>query len=53
MGSTVVEAAGPSDTVNFRQLLNRRAAAAGIGHVRPHQLRRTMTHPCLANGQIQ
>lgn len=28
----------------LRQLLNRRAATAGSGHVHPHQFRHTMAH---------
>lgn len=35
----------------LRQILNRRAAAAGIGHVHPHQFRHTMAHRWLADGQ--
>jgi site-specific recombinase XerD len=32
------------------QMLERRAAAAGIGHIHPHQLRHTSAHNWLANG---
>jgi site-specific recombinase XerD len=42
---------GPLGQAGLRQLLNRRAAAAGIGHVHPHQFRHTMAHRWLADGQ--
>jgi integrase len=42
---------GPLVQAGLRQLLNRRAAAAGIGHVHPHQFRHTMAHRWLADGQ--
>jgi integrase len=43
--------AGSSDKPDFGQLLNRRAATAGIGHVHPHQFRHTMAQHWLAEGQ--
>lgn len=42
---------GPLGQAGLRQLLNRRAATAGIGHVHPHQFRHTMAHRWLADGQ--
>ncbi|MGH7745379.1 MAG: tyrosine-type recombinase/integrase [Candidatus Dormibacteria bacterium] len=42
---------GPLAQAGLRQVLNRRAAAAGIGHVHPHQFRHTMAHRWLADGQ--
>jgi integrase len=33
-----------------RQMLEKRAAAAGIAHVHPHQLRHTFAHAWLADG---
>jgi site-specific recombinase XerD len=42
---------GPLGQAGLRQLLNRRATAAGIGHVHPHQFRHTMAHRWLADGQ--
>lgn len=42
---------GPLGQAGLRQILNRRAAAAGIGHVHPHQFRHTMAHRWLADGQ--
>ena len=42
---------GPLRQAGLRQLLNRRAATAGIGHVHPHQFRHTMAHRWLADGQ--
>ena len=32
------------------QMLKKRAHAAGVGHVHPHQLRHTFAHTFLANG---
>jgi site-specific recombinase XerD len=32
------------------QMINRRALAAGLGHVHPHQFRHTFAHTMLANG---
>ncbi|HEX2275160.1 MAG TPA: tyrosine-type recombinase/integrase [Acidimicrobiales bacterium] len=34
----------------LRQMVERRAAAAGLGHIRPHQLRHTFAHTWLAQG---
>ncbi|GAB4587845.1 tyrosine-type recombinase/integrase [Nocardia sp. IFM 10818] len=34
----------------IRQMLERRAAAAGIGHIHPHQFRHWFAHTWLANG---
>lgn len=42
---------GPLGQAGLRQVLNRRAATAGIGHVHPHQFRHTMAHRWLADGQ--
>ena len=33
-----------------RQLVERRAAEAGLGHIHPHQLRHTFAHAWLADG---
>lgn len=46
-----IGARGPLGQAGLRQILNRRAAAAGIGHVHPHQFRHTMAHRWLADGQ--
>lgn len=46
-----IGARGVLRQAGLRQLLNRRAAAAGIGHVHPHQFRHTMAHRWLADGQ--
>ena len=42
---------GPLGQAGLRQVFNRRAATAGIGHVHPHQFRHTMAHRWLADGQ--
>jgi len=42
---------GPLGPAGLRQLLNRRAASAGIRHVHPHQFLHTMAHRWLADGQ--
>jgi site-specific recombinase XerD len=46
-----IGAQGPLGQPGLRQILNRRAAAARIGHVHPHQFRHTMAHRWLADGQ--
>jgi len=42
---------GPLGQAGLRRLLDRRADAAGLGHVHPHQFRHTMAHRWLADGQ--
>ncbi len=37
----------------LRQMVERRAAAAGLGHIHPHQLRHTFAHAWLAQGGIE
>ena len=41
---------GPLTPNGVRQMVRRRAAEAGLGHVHPHQLRHTFAHRWLANG---
>lgn len=41
---------GPSTPSGVRQMLERRADAAGIGHVHPHQLRHVFAHRWLVEG---
>lgn len=41
---------GGQTASGIRQMLDRRARAAGIGHVHPHQLRHVFAHRWLANG---
>jgi integrase len=41
---------GPMSTSGLRQMLDRRAEKAGIGHVHPHQFRHTAAHRWLAEG---
>lgn len=43
-------AKGPLTDSALRQMLNRRATAAGLGRVHPHQLRHTWAHRWLADG---
>lgn len=50
-GALWIGTRGPLGQAGLRQLLNRRAATAGIGHVHPHQFRHTMAHRWLADGQ--
>lgn len=42
--------AGPMGTSGLAQILERRSAEAGIGHVHPHMLRHVNAHRFLANG---
>ena len=41
---------GPMSASGIRQMVNRRAERAGIGHVHPHQLRHTFAHRWLDSG---
>lgn len=41
---------GPMTRYGIRDILERRAAEAGIGHVHPHQFRHTFAHAWLADG---
>jgi site-specific recombinase XerD len=43
-------AKGPMTDSGIRQMIERRAQQAGIGHVHPHQLRHTFAHQWLAQG---
>lgn len=41
---------GPMTDHGIRQMLERRAASAGIEHIHPHMLRHWFAHNWLANG---
>jgi len=41
---------GPLSNDGIRQMLERRAEQAGLGHIHPHQLRHTFAHSWLASG---
>jgi site-specific recombinase XerD len=45
-----VTTSGPMLPVSIRHMIGRRAAAAGIDHIHPHQLRHTFAHRWLAAG---
>jgi site-specific recombinase XerD len=46
-------ARGPMTQSGIAQMLRRRAASAGIGHLHPHQFRHTAAHNLLASGMSE